>query len=80
MEPFDLFPRWRGPSCHFLLRGGPRDGEIISMKFNPPPDTVFEYRSRLRLWRRHLDGRWRMTAEETELADGRTARVGVYDP
>lgn len=78
MDQWDLFPRLRGEYCLFVLRGGPRDGQTFSMKFDAPPDTVVEHNSWLP-WRRHPNGRWRITADETELSDGRTARVAVYD-
>ncbi len=77
MAEYELLPRWRGAYCYFLFRGGPRNGQTISVKFNAPPDTVIDYKSRLP-WRVQLNSSYRITAEETQLPDGRTARVAVH--
>ncbi len=64
----------------YVLRGGPRDGETRSITFCFPEGTLFEIRSRFRVWRRARDGRWLITAESTRLPDGREARIAQYVP
>jgi hypothetical protein len=62
---------------YYLLRGGPRDGEVVGVGRYLAPGTRLAYSSRFR--RRWMNGTWIVTDERFSLRQAEYGLVAVFE-